>query len=199
MKRIPLLFLAVILLLGLGYGAYTLGRLASKPELGGTVLQNPVDVRGVSLTGAAGKPVAFDDFQNQLTLVFFGYTRCPDVCPVTLARLAKMYRDLGEPSDLQVVMVTVDPGNDTPELTQRYATSFHPDFVGLGGSNAQVATAARTFFVGYGAGDKPVAHTDAVLLVDPEGHLRAVYGQDNLEALPRDMAAMGIRTRSPGG
>ena len=193
MKRVFLLLLALVALLGLGYGAYHLGRLASAPELSGTALQNPVDVRGVSLTDAAGKTVSFKSFQGEIVLVFFGYTRCPDVCPVTLARLAKLYRDLHEPPDLKVVMVTVDPDHDTPAVTQRYAGAFHPGFLGLSGTNAQVASAAKTFFVGYNQAGATLAHTDAVFLVDRQGYLKSVYGQASLDALPSDVAALGAR------
>ncbi|CAN5863313.1 hypothetical protein BH24DEI2_BH24DEI2_06100 [soil metagenome] len=198
MRRTPLFFLAALMLLGLGYGAYTLGRLAAKPELGGTALQNPVDVREVTLTGADGRTVTFGDFEGETVLVFFGYTRCPDVCPVTLARLAKLYHDAGEPTGLKIVMVTVDPANDTPEVAQQYAASFQPDFVGLGGSNAQIAAAAKTFFVGLGANGEPIAHTDAVFLVDRQGEFRTVYSQANLEALAADLASLGGRPRKPG-
>ncbi len=201
LERPLLLVLAVALLLGLGYGAYTLGRRLAPPELGGTALQNPVDVRAVSLTGADGETVSFGDFQGETVLVFFGYTRCPDVCPVTLARLAKLYRDLGEPERLKVVMVTVDPANDTPAAAQRYAASFQPDFVGLGGSNAQIAGAAKTFFVGYNQGynqGETLAHTDAVFLVNPEGYFQIVYSQTNLAALAADLAALSGRTKLGG-
>ena len=197
MQRTLLLFLATALLVGLGYGAYTLGRWASPPELGGTALQNPVDVRGLTLAGADGQTV-FGDFKGETVLVFFGYTQCPDVCPVTLARLAKLYRDLGEPTGLKVVMVTVDPTNDTPEATQRYAASFQPEFVGLSGSNAQIATAAKTFFVGLGANGEPFAHTDAVFLVNRQGYFQTVYSQANLEALAADVASLGGKLRKSG-
>ncbi len=191
MKRVwlyPLLALALALS---GYGAFTLGRaLRPEPPLAGTALQNPVAVGDVALRGSDGQGVALSSFAGNYLLVFFGYTRCPDVCPLTLARLAEVYGDLGEPENLRVLMITVDPEHDTPELTQRYAGSFHPDFLGLGGSNTEVAEAAQTFYIGFQAAGEEVIHTDAVVLVDPESRMRVVYSQPSLSELRGDLARL---------
>ena len=151
-------------------------------------------MREVSLTGAAGEPVTFKDFGGDLVLVFFGYTRCPDVCPVTLARLAKMYRDLGEPEDIRVVMVSVDPANDTPEIAQRYAAVVSSRVCRLwAAATRKSPRRPKLFLSATERAARAVAHTDAVLLVDREGYLKAVYGQANLETLPGDLAALGAR------
>ena len=185
------LLLFALLLVGAGIGAYTLGtRMRPPAELAGTALQNPpvvgdvelvhVDRGGLTLREAAG--------DVPVTLVFFGFTQCPDVCPITMARLAKIYRELGEPEGVQVVMVTVDPETDTPDVVARYAAGFHPDFLGLGGSNAQIAVAARTFYVGYASlGGGQYTHTDVVAVVDREGRMRYVYGNDRVPQLEVDL------------
>jgi len=164
-------------------------RAANAPTYYGTALDNPPVVAPFELTDASGERVTLSKWRGDLLLVFFGFTRCPDVCPLTLGRLAKVYRDLGRPEDVQVVMITVDPQHDTPELTQRYAGSFDPDFVGLGGSSADIAHAAQTFFVGYrGLGNEDFLHTDSVALLDREGKLRLIYGQDKVARLTDDLA-----------
>ena len=190
MKRAGLSIVITLLLVGLGYGAYSLGRsLQAKPELGGTQLETPVEVGEVALVNAEGAAVELQDYAGKQLLVFFGFTRCPDVCPLTLSKVAKIYEDLGTPEDVQVVMITVDPANDTPEVTHRYASAFNPDFVGLGGDNGAIAQAAKTFFVGYNdSGDGQIAHTDALFLVDKKGNLQLVYSQDNLSALESDLS-----------
>lgn len=163
-------------------------RALSTPEYYGTVLDKPPLVAPFELTAAGGERVTLERWRGELLLVFFGFTRCSDVCPLTLGRLAKVYQDLGEPEGVQVVMITVDPQHDTPELTQRYASSFNPSFVGLGGSSSDIADAARTFFVGYrGLDDEDFLHTDSVALIDREGRLRLIYGQDKVARLAEDL------------
>lgn len=180
-----------VLLVAAGAGAYALGTfLRPPPELAGTALQNPPVVGDVELVHAERGALTLLEATEEaaVTLVFFGFTQCPDVCPITMARLAKIYGDLGEPDDVRVVMVTVDPETDTPEVIARYAAGFHPDFVGLGGSNPQVAVAARTFYVGYAAlGDGQFTHSEAVVVVDREGRMRYVYGSDRVPRLEVDL------------
>lgn len=170
-------------------GAYALGvLLRPAPEMAGTALTNPVAVEGLTLVDHHGRAATLaDDYRGDVTLVFFGFTRCPDVCPLTMARLARIYESLGEPDGLQVVMVTVDPEYDTPEVLGRYVTGYHPDFVGLTGTTSDVATAARAFFVGYSGLDRDIVHTDVVAVLDRSGALRYVYGQDDVMFLERDL------------
>ena len=170
-------------------GAYALGvLLRPAPEMAGTALTNPVSVEGLALVDHHGEVATLaDDFLGDVTLVFFGFTRCPDVCPLTMARLARIYESLGEPDGLQVVMVTVDPEHDTPEVLGRYVTGYHPDFVGLTGTTSDVAAAARAFFVGYAGLDRDIVHTDVVAVLDRGGSLRFVYGQDDVMFLERDL------------
>jgi len=187
----PRSILTAVLLVAAGAGAYALGTfLRPPPEIRGTALQNPPVVGDVELVhagrGALTLREAADD--AAVTLVFFGFTQCPDVCPITMGRLAKIYADLGEPEDVRVVMVTVDPETDTPEVIARYAAGFHPDFVGLGGSNPQIAVAARAFYVGYASlGGGQFTHSDAVAVVDREGRMRYVYGSDKVLRLEVDL------------
>ncbi len=171
------------------FSAYqVLNARANEGELFGTALVEPVQVGEIELTSHLGERVALSDFRGKLTLVFFGFTNCPDVCPLTLGRLANIYRNLGEPEDVQVVMVTVDPEHDTPEVLGRYLAQFHESFVGLTGTSAEIANAARTFFVGYrDLGERNFLHTDSVALLDRQGRMRLIYGQDRVMRLERDL------------
>ncbi len=195
MRRLALWTAALLALVAAGTLAYFGGRALSggvgSPELGGTELRNPpqldealVDASGASRTLAE---IAADDGREML-LLFFGFTRCPDVCPVTLARLAEAYRDAGEPDDIGIVMITVDPEYDTPERVQAYVEKFHPDFLGLSGGTGAVARAARSFYIGVRVvGEGEVEHTDVVAVVDPDGRMRRIYGQLDLVELVRDL------------
>ncbi len=179
-----------------GVAAYGLGvALRPPPELAGTALQNPPSMVDLQLVRGDGAEVRLGDaVGGTTTLVFFGFTRCPDVCPLTMARLARLYEDLGRPADLQVAMITVDPEHDVPELLEAYVTAFHEDFLAFSGSNAQIATAARAFYVGYaGIGTEAFTHTDVVAVLDKRGSLRYVYSQSNLARLPADLPAILAR------
>lgn len=190
-KPLKYLFLAV-LLVGAGVGAFALGGfLRPKPVPAGTPLNNPVAVTGLALVDQYGNDVDLaEDFGGDVTLVFFGYTRCPDVCPFTMARLEKAYVDAGEPTDLKIVMVSVDPEYDTPEVMRAYVGGFHPDFIGLTGTNSQVAAAARAFFAGYSGSGPATLHTDAVAVVDRAGLLRYVYTTDAVVSLGADLPGL---------
>ena len=157
----------------------------------GTELNNPVPVSGLDLVNHRGQVVDLaDDFSGDVTLVFFGYTRCPDICPLTMARLAQAYGQLERTDGLKVVMVTLDPGHDTPEVLGAYVQRFHPDFIGLTGSNNQIAEAAKTFFVGY-AGEAPtVAHTDMVMVLDRAGNMRYMYGTEAVISIGEDLPGL---------
>jgi protein SCO1 len=189
-KRSWLYTLVAVLLVAAGVAAYSLGRVVgdnqANASLSGTALQTPVDLSDVQLKTSEGD-FQFADLKGNVVIVFFGFVRCPDVCPLTMSRLAEIYRTVGEPEDLAVVMVTVDPENDTPELVMNYAAGFHPKFIGLSGDNSQVAEAAKRFFIGYSATDGGVVHTDPVLILDRNGAMRRVYSQSNLPQLQNDL------------
>jgi len=157
----------------------------------GVLLDSPPPMGDVELTTTSGQRAALSDLDAPYLLVFFGYTSCPDVCPLTMARLARAYRDLGEPERVRVVMVTVDPATDTPERLRAYVEGFHPAFLGMRGSNQEIAAAALRFYVGVNAlGDGLVAHSDPVALLGPDRRMRLLYSQDKLGGLEDDLRAV---------
>lgn len=176
-------------LIAAGVAAYSLGRsLRPGPALAGTALTNPISVADLQLRAPGNTPVTLGDYANDVTAIFFGFTRCPDVCPLTMSVLAEAYRTLGEPENVDIVMVTVDPGHDTPEIAHDYASAFHPDFIGLSGSNTEVAAAAAAFYVGYNDTHAGVIHTDALMLMDRNGNYRRVYTSSDVPAIASDLA-----------
>ena len=203
MNRNVIYALIAVAIVAAGVGAFSLGRILQArnsaevvststsssvgpaPEgLSGTRFSDPVDVSSVSLTGPGGE-LSMDDFGKPM-LVFFGFTHCPDVCPLTLSNLAQMYDSLkGE--DFGVMMITVDP-DDTPEITHAYASGFNPDFIGLSGSNAELTEALKAFYIG--ARELPdglFSHTGAVIVLDASGKMRYVYGEPSIPALEQDL------------
>ncbi|MEX2540235.1 MAG: SCO family protein [Trueperaceae bacterium] len=189
MRKPFLLGLVIVALAALGLAAYSLGVLArGVPELHGTELDQPPSVGDVRLQAGQGNSVRLADYAGRYLVVFFGYTNCPDVCPLTMARLGSAFRALGEPEDLQVVMVTVDPERDTPDVIDAYARRFHPAFDGLGGTREQVDAAAGRFFIGHrDPGDGNVIHGSQVLLVDPDSRLWRVYNDESQLYLEDDL------------
>lgn len=190
--RYALLALALI---AAGIVSYKLGeRARPSPPLAGTAIEQPVLMTGLSLVDQSGSAVDLAaDFAGELTLVFFGYTRCPDVCPFTLQRLARYKQELDSPEGLRVVMVTVDPAHDTPEVIGAYVSQFDADFVGLTGSNSQVADAARAFYIGFAGSGVQQVHTDVVAVVDRQSRLRYIYSQDAVPRLGEDLPTL-LRT-----
>jgi protein SCO1/2 len=165
---------------------------------------NGVDITGaeyagkLSLPDAEGKTRSLDEFKGKVTVVFFGYTQCPDVCPTTMAELGEVKRSLGADGDkLQGVFVSVDPDRDTPELLRAYVGNFDPSFVALRGSPEQTQAAAREFKVFYAkvpgktAGSYSVDHTAGAYLFDPQGRIRLFtrYGS-GAQALASDIKAL---------
>ena len=136
------------------------------------------------LTDHNGKTRTLADFRGKAVAVFFGYTHCPDVCPTTLADLARAMRLLGKDADrVQVLFVTVDPERDMPEMLAQYVPAFYPSFLGLYGDAQATAQAAKAFYVGYDkrptASGYNVDHSVGTFLVDPAGkvRLRAPHAQ----------------------
>lgn len=142
--------------------------------------------RDFRLSDHNGKPRQLSDFRGKAVVLFFGFTHCPDVCPTTLAELAAARRSLGPDGErVQVLLVTVDPQRDTPQLLSRYVTAFHPSFLGLTGSPQQIAEVAKEFKVIYQKvegrlpADYSMDHSAGSYIFDPQGRLRLYvsYGQ----------------------
>jgi protein SCO1/2 len=128
-----------------------------------------------------GKPVTAKDYRGKITLLYFGYTHCPDICPTTLANLSDMLQQLGSRADgVRILFVTVDPARDTDAVMHDYVKAFAPQIDGLRGSDDALVALARRYRVAYGvtpaSGKNPytVMHSDAVFFFDNSGHARLV-------------------------
>ena len=151
------------------------------------------DVTGVTwgrdfhLTGSDGKPHELADFRGKVVALYFGYTRCPDVCPLTMATLGEAVRLLGDDGErVQGVFVTVDPRHDKPKALTQYVRSFHEDFLALYGNKVQTARTAGEFRVEPGE-----HHSTPVFLIDPSGRLRLVVRPETgADSIARDIRAL---------
>lgn len=160
-----------------------------------------LDIAGVEwgrhfeLTDHAGRTRTPADFRAKVVTMFFGYTQCPDVCPITMAKLGEAMKLLGDDaSRVQGLFVTVDPARDTPQVLAQYVTSFHPTFLGLYGDAQTTQRTAKEFKVHYQAhpagdhGAYSVDHSGQVFVFDSEGRLRLLMKSDlPAEAMARDL------------
>ena len=148
-----------------------------------------------SLTGPEGKTVSLEDFRNKVVLIYFGYTFCPDGCPITLSNLKLLMFDLGEKAgDVQVIFISIDPERDTFQKLKDYVPYFHPTFIGLTGSEAELASVAKkyqTFYLKQKVESEAgylMAHSDVVILVDQNGRYRGRYkSKYDLDKLTTDI------------
>lgn len=152
--------------------------------------------RDWTLTGMDGKTYTLQSFAGKVVLVLFGFTQCPDVCPTSLAELAQVMKLLGSQADqVQVLMISVDPERDTPEVLRAYISGFDPRFMGLTGTPEQVKQAAASFKAFYAkaptaSGGYNMDHSASFYLLDPKGEARVLLA-NNVGA---DTIAQDIRT-----
>ena len=175
------------LLVGSAFGALMLklwpaGVAIDAAEMHGLVLESPVIYGDFELENHHGESTALSDYRGEVVLVYYGYTHCPDVCPGTLAELSTMLHTLGRRANqVQVLMVSVDPERDNLEKLGQYVTYFHPDFVGLTGSEEALAAATVPYGIFYerhagtAASGYLIDHSAGVLLFDKSGRLRMLF------------------------
>ena len=134
------------------------------------------------LTKADGTQFRLSDERGKIVLLFFGYTSCPDVCPTTLAELKQVTDKLGDKAqDTQVVFVSVDPDRDTPEKIQEYVDHFNSSFIGLSGTESELApiwdeySIVREVTQSDSAFGVIINHTARLFLIGQNGNLRLSY------------------------
>lgn len=149
------------------------------------------------LTADNGRPVTGASFRGQTTLVYFGYTHCPDVCPETMARLMQVLAKLGpDAQHVRILFITVDPARDTPQALHAYVDAFDAQHaLGLTGTDREIESLAKRYRVAYQMekrdpnGDYEVTHSSAVYVFDAQGHARLLATDQN----PADVIAHDLR------
>jgi protein SCO1/2 len=159
--------------IAVGAGAAIYSRLTAPLELdSGTVLPDPRPIGEFALLDQRGRPFGPAALEHRWSLVFTGFTHCPDLCPTTLAFLASLRSQIPG-RKLQIVFVSVDPERDTPEAIASYLAHFDPGFVGVTGASADIERFTKALGVaqvrnpGVG-GEYTVDHSAALVLIDPK-------------------------------
>lgn len=182
--QITLIVLGALAVLGIGLFAATRGD--GDEPWAGRVLETPQTKPDLVLTGTDGKPFDLQDrTAGRWTVLFFGYTSCPDVCPINLGTLATALDTLGPQvgDRLDVVFVTVDPATDTPEVIRTYLDQFDTKFIGLTGTPEQIVAAqeasklppADKASAKATGSSGSIGHATQMIVYDPNGVARVVY------------------------
>lgn len=141
----------------------------------------PRPLSGIDLTDADGQPLTEQDFKEYWSLVFVGYTYCPDVCPTTLADMAAVYGQLKQASaQARLVFVSADPKRDTQERLKAYTAYFNPEFIAATAEHDRLMPAVQQLGLIYGihereGSDYLVDHSASIALINPDGQLHASF------------------------
>ena len=162
-----------------------------------TLFPDPKPLTAFTLTDHKNRVFDLASLKGKWTFLFFGFTHCPDVCPTTLAQLARardnIARTAAGAEDVQFVFISVDPNRDTAGKLRQYVEHFEPSFLGVTGDDAQIGNLAGQLGAAYqvamtpGMENYPVYHSTAVFLLDPRARYHAVF------APPHDAAAISRR------
>lgn len=138
----------------------------------------------LTFTDHHGAKVSESDFSGRFSLIFFGYSSCPDVCPGNLVAMSRALTSLGEEAELvQPIFVSFDPERDTPEVLDKYVAHFHPRLIGLTGTEAEIEAATQAYGVYYEFGNSAdeiasagdIQHTSNTFLIGPDGQALAIF------------------------
>lgn len=179
--------------------ALTLPLAACKPAEQPPLAGSPIGQGGFTLEDKDGKTVTWDQFRGKWRIVYFGYTFCPDACPLDMQALMKGFKEFAQAhpdkaADIQPIFITIDPARDTPKIIGQWTAAFSPRLLGLTGTKAQVDGAVKAFYVYYRRGeDTPggylMDHSRVAYLMDPDGKPIAMLPVDKSgDAVAQELA-----------
>ena len=181
LRSVLILMAVIAVFVGLFVNKLTSPVLLSSAELkkqGAFLFDNPRSFKDFSLLDFHNEPFTPANLAGKWSMVFFGFTYCPDICPTTMALLNRFYRQQQTgpfAADLQVVMVTVDPARDSPEVLLPYVSFFNPDFIGVTGEFLNLHRFATQLNIPFskvpGGGENyQMSHSSNVAIINPQGH-----------------------------
>ena len=179
-KKVILLIVGIFLGGIVGTSYYLMRQLESDPIVNGRKLKNDRPLSAFNLKDQNDQSFTLDNLKGKWSLISFGFTNCPDVCPTAMASFRDEIKLLDEQqSEVQFILVTVDPERDTAPVLKKYLEYFHPSIVGLTGEISEVKKLTDMFSVHFqkqGEGDSySMAHSPQYFLVNPDGEWTAMY------------------------
>jgi protein SCO1/2 len=190
---------AALVAAGLGAWASSVWRQAAAPTVkSGVLLQQPRPLAEFSLVDQDGRPFTRASLQGGWTLLFAGYTHCPDICPTTLALMKALEQKLAaDGRAVRMVFLSVDPARDTPQRLKEYVRAFSPNIEGVSGPTGQLDVLCRSLGLAYtkvpetGAADYSMDHSAALTLLNPRGEIAGYFQPPlQLDALAADLATV---------
>jgi len=204
--------LALLLAIAVTVTAFIGWRLGNEPaahppgEIEDYLFWQAKDLTDFKLIGADSKTLGLNDLKGKWSFIFFGYTHCPDVCPLTMGVLGQAFKLLEKnpavSQEIQGVFISVDPKRDTPELLKEYVSYFNNKFTGATGDTAQLDALSRQMSALYTIHPKEpkesgdtymVSHNSTIFLVDPQGRL---YGRFPPPQTPQEISEVFIKIRT---
>ena len=151
-----------------------------------------------NMTGDDGQPMDAGALKGHVVMVYFGYTHCPDICPLALTHMHVVLQRMGKLADnVRILFVTVDPRRDTPEVLHQYVRAFDKRAVGLTGSDKQIRAMTKAYRVVFNRepadkyGNYEVGHSSAVFIFDRRGRARLIStSADNIDAMTHDLTQL---------
>ena len=164
----------------------------------GTLLPAPRAIPEFTLSGTDGKPFTKASLEGKWSVIFVGFTHCPDVCPNTLGLLKTVHKKLQEQSKpVQITLISVDPERDTPEVLTRYVNYFDPSFVGATGDKTELdkLASAMGFIYMKSPGATPetytIDHSSALILINPQAQVAGYFTQPlKVDGITTDLGAL---------
>jgi protein SCO1 len=148
-----------------------------KPVFRGAVIDPPMAAAEIKLSDQNGREFRLSSFKGRVVALYFGYTNCPDECPLTMALLKQALEILGDSADeVQVAMITTDPARDTPQALADFMAKFNPTFLGLTGSPDELAGVWKDYGVTVLNGGE--THSNFIYVIDRAGNLRLTFLPD---------------------
>lgn len=186
-KKHAKIIILIIVLIEAGAFVWMYSAANKGPDMPMVVSSGEADIGGpFDLVDTLGQTVTDQDLHGRFVLVYFGYTNCPDVCPVDMNRISLALDALGRGMDfsdkLQPVFITIDPARDNAEAIALFLEQYHPAFLGLTGTPDQIDKAAKAYKVAYGHmlarehdPEGMVRHTSYIYLMDRQGNFVTMY------------------------
>jgi len=165
-------------------------QVGKQQSFNGVVIDPAPDAPALVLTDQHGQEFSMAAQKGKIVLVYFGYTNCPDYCPITMAKMRQVFDQLGEKADnVRVIMVTTDPVRDTPEQLGNYLSNFHPAFLGLTGDDAALQQVYKAY--GVSVADSGTTHSTRTYVIDQTGKFRLTFPYEmEVAAMTADIEAL---------